>query len=273
MTTRHTVPYLHAPLDGAISRGSKMLDAQDFDFSGKTVLVTGAASGIGSAVAGIFAEHGATLRLADRNPDGLQSRAESLSTSDAQMRVYDQRSPDDLRALAKWASDADVLFNNAGIVAYGPSESLSDTDIQAVIETNLTGPILLANAIGRHMLARGSGVIINTTSQLAFCGAPERAVYASTKAGLAQFTRSVGSEWAGRGVRVAAIAPGRTLTPLNSARLSEPAVRQEALRGIPSGRFGEAEEIARLVLMLASDVAGYVVGHSLIADGGYVSLQ
>ena len=250
-----------------------MLDGQDFDFSGKTVLVTGAASGIGAAVADVFAEHGAALRLADRNPDGLQAKVDSVSASDVHSRVYNQRSPEDVRGLAEWASDADVLLNNAGIVAYGPSESVSDADILAVIETNLTGPILLANAIGRHMLGRGSGVIINTTSQLAFCGAPERAVYASTKAGLAQFTRSVGSEWAGRGVRVAAIAPGRTLTPLNSTRLSEPAARQEALTGIPSGRFGEAEEIARLVLMLASDVAGYVVGHSLIADGGYVSLQ
>ena len=184
--------------------------------------------------------------------------------------TYDQRQVTDIQRLAAWGADADVLFNNAGVLGVGPSESFSDETIQAIIETNLTGPILLANAIARSMLERGSGVIINTASQLAFCGAPERAVYSSTKAGLAQFTRAVAAEWAPRGVRVAAIAPGRTLTAINADKFADPEAKAKALEAIPAGRLGDAGEIADLVLVLASDVASYVAGHALIADGGYV---
>lgn len=247
-----------------------MLDNSSFDFSGKTVLVTGAASGIGAAVATAFADHGATLRLADRNADGLSAVADRLSVDREGTMVYDQRQAEDIQRLAAWAADADVLFNNAGILGAGPIETFSDESIQAIIETNLTGPILLANAIGRSMLSRGAGVIINTASQLAFCGAPERAVYSSAKAGLAQFTRAVAAEWGPRGVRVAAIAPGRTLTPLNAEKFADPEAKAKALEVIPLGRLGEAEEIADLVVVLASDVAGYVAGHALIADGGFV---
>jgi NAD(P)-dependent dehydrogenase (short-subunit alcohol dehydrogenase family) len=247
-----------------------MLDHNSFDFSGKTVLVTGAASGIGAAVARAFADHGASLKLADRNAGGLSEVAATLPSDRVDQFVYDQRRAEDIQRLAAWACGVDILFNNAGILGTGPSESLSDEAIQAIIETNLTGPILLANAIGLSMLARGKGVIINTTSQLAFCGAPERAAYSSAKAGLAQFTRAVAAEWGPRGVRVAAIAPGRTLTPLNADKFADPVAKAKALEAIPLGRLGETEEIANLVLVLASDVASYVAGHSLIADGGYV---
>jgi len=247
-----------------------MIHNDSFNFSGKTVLITGAASGIGAAVASAFAHHSANLRLADRNAQGLAVMAEKLSISDEALMTYDQRQVTDIQRLAAWGADADVLFNNAGVLGAGPSESFSDETIQAIIETNLTGPILLANAIARSMLERGSGVIINTASQLAFCGAPERAVYSSTKAGLAQFTRAVAAEWAPRGVRVAAIAPGRTLTAINADKFADPEAKAKALEAIPAGRLGDAGEIADLVLVLASDVASYVAGHALIADGGYV---
>lgn len=249
-----------------------MLDVHSFDFRAKTILITGAASGIGAAMARAFAEQGANLRLADLNHDGLLAVAKTLSGSagDIQTRVFDQRSSDDIRALADWAKPVDVLANNAGIIGYGPFADQADNIVQEVIQTNLIGPILLAKRVGSEMLERGRGVIVNTTSQLAFCGAPERAVYASAKAGLAQFTRSSAAEWGPRGVRVVAIAPGRTLTPMNADVLADPETRARALEDIPLRRFGEAAEIARLVVFLASDVAGYIAGQSLIADGGYV---
>jgi NAD(P)-dependent dehydrogenase (short-subunit alcohol dehydrogenase family) len=246
-----------------------MWDARTFDFTGKTVLVTGAASGIGAAMAEEFHRQGATLKLADRNEPELTVRAQQLGPN-VECHIYDQANTASVLGLAEWAGTVDVLMNNAGIVAFGEIQSHSPELLTTVINTNLTGPIMLANAIATGMLARRSGVIVNTTSQLAFCGAPQRAVYASAKAGLAQFTKSVAAEWAPHGVRVLAIAPGRTLTALNSARLSDPAVREAALGGIPLGRFGSATEIAKIALFLASDAAEYVVGHSLIADGGYV---
>jgi NAD(P)-dependent dehydrogenase (short-subunit alcohol dehydrogenase family) len=249
-----------------------VITQDDFDFSGKTVLVTGAASGIGAAIARAFAEHGATLKLADRDAQGMSTLAASLNTNPTTF-VYDQADTKSVLDLAQWAGTLDVLTNNAGIVSVGPSETHDPALVETVVQTNLIGPMILANAVGARMLERGHGVIINTTSQLAFCGAPQRAIYASTKAGLAQFTRSLASEWAPRGVRVAAIAPGRTLTPLNADVLSDDSKRAEALTAIPAHRFASTQEIAHLTVMLASDIGSYIVGQSLIADGGYVIAQ
>ena len=114
--------------------------------------------------------------------------------------------------------------------------------------------------------------IVNTSSQLAFHGAAERAVYASTKAGIAQFTKSLAAEWASKGVRVVAIAPGRTLTNINAGLLNSEEKRRTALKDIPAGRLAEAHEMARLALLLSSNILSYVVGETIISDGGYVLL-
>ena len=246
-----------------------MIDPQSLDFGGKTVLVTGAASGIGAAMAEQFRDHGATLKLADRNADGLRRQADLLDAR-VETFVYEQSETASVIELAGWAGQVDVLLNNAGIAAYGGLQSQNADTLERVIKTDLLGPIVLANEVARGMIERGGGVIVNTTSQLAFCGAPGRAVYASAKAGLAQFTRSAAAEWAASGVRVVAIAPGRTLTPLNAPVLGTPEQKAAGLSEIPAGRFGDAQEMAKLALILASEVASYVVGHSLIADGGYV---
>ena len=120
------------------------------------------------------------------------------------------------------------------------------------------------------MVERGSGVIVNTASQIAFTGGPERAIYGTAKAGLVQFTRAAGVELAPHGVRVVALAPGRTPTPLTEEQLSDPDYLAASLARIPAGRLGDAGEMARLALFLASPLADYVVGETLVADGGYV---
>ena len=112
--------------------------------------------------------------------------------------------------------------------------------------------------------------MVNTASQLAFHGSATRAAYAAAKAGIVQFTKSAAAEWAPHGVRVVALAPGRTLTPMTAPLLSTEKQRLEGLKHIPLGRYGSREEMAKLTLMLASDMASYVVGETLIADGGYV---
>ena len=134
---------------------------------------------------------------------------------------------------------------------------------------NDSDPLLGALA-GGAIGAAGGGVIVNTSSQLAFDGATDRGAYAAAKAGLAQFTKTAASEWAKHGLRVVAIAPGRTLTPINAELLADPDVRAKSLAGIPAGRFGDADEIARLACFLASPAADYVVGETLVADGGFV---
>lgn len=244
------------------------IQPEDLDLTGKRVLITGAASGIGAAMAETFSAHGATIILADRNADALREKSQKIIASRA--IEFDQADLKSIESMAVQAGSIDILLNNAGVVWMGPFIEMPSSDIKRIIEINLTGPIHVAQNIGKFMLKNGSGVIINTSSQLAFHGSAERAVYAATKAGVAQFTKSIAAEWAPKGVRVAAIAPGRTLTAINASSLNSLEKREEALKGIPAGRFAEAHEMARLALLLSCDVLSYVVGETIISDGGYV---
>lgn len=246
-----------------------MLESKDFDFGGKRVLVTGAASGLGEAMAKAFAGHGAELLLADVNEAGVQAVAETLG---ATWQVYDQSDLASVLTLAESAGAVDVLCNNAGIARLGPLLEQTPDDIQALIATNFAGPVQLAVAVGRGMVERGRGVIVSTSSQLAFWGSAERGVYSATKAGISQFTRAAAAEWAPHGVRVVALAPGRTLTAINQYLKDDPAQYAASLKMIPAGRLGNVEEMAKLTVFLASDAASYVVGETLIADGGFVLL-
>jgi NAD(P)-dependent dehydrogenase (short-subunit alcohol dehydrogenase family) len=251
-----------------------VIENKDFDFTGRRVLITGAAGGIGSAMAAAFAAHGGELILADCDGEAIEKLAGELGNG-AMFHQYDQgdaASIAELAASVGAAGTVDVLCNNAGIIQAGPFLEQSPEIIQRIIAIDLTGPLLMARHIGEAMVARGAGVIVNTASQLAFHGSATRAAYAAAKAGLVQFTKSAAAEWAPHGVRVVALAPGRTLTPMTAPFLDTEAQRREGLKHIPAGRYGNREEMAKLALFLASDAASYVVGETLIADGGYVLL-
>jgi len=236
---------------------------------GRRVLITGAAGGIGSAMARAFATRGAEMVLADRSEEGLAAVAATLPGPCTQL-LFDQGDAASLAALAEAAGPVDVLLNNAGVLEIGLLLDTAPEAIERILRIDLIGPVTLARLIAPGMAARGGGVIVNTASQLAFDGAVTRGIYATAKAGLVQFTRTAGAEWAQLGVRVCALAPGRTLTPMIAATLAAPGAREKALAGIPRGRFGTAEEMAELALFLASPAADYIVGETLIADGGYV---
>jgi NAD(P)-dependent dehydrogenase (short-subunit alcohol dehydrogenase family) len=241
---------------------------QHLDFGGQRVLVTGAAGGIGSAMARAFHAHKAGLVLADRPDVDLSALADEVTA--LACLGYDQRDPDSVEAMAAQAGDVDVLLNNAGILHVGPLLEMDNAQIADLVHTNLLGPIVLLKAIAAGMVRRGRGVIVNTSSQIAFTGGPGRALYGTTKAGLVQFTRAAAAELAPHGVRVVSLAPGRSLTPMTAAALSDPAYHAESIARIPAGRVGDAREMARLALLLASPLMDYVVGETLIADGGYV---
>lgn len=248
-----------------------MIEKNDLDFTGRRVLVTGAAGGIGSAMAAAFAAHGGELILADIEIAAVEKVAGTLGNG-ASFHRYDQSDADSIAALAAAVGPVDVLCNNAGMIQAGPYLEQSPEIIQRIIAIDLTGPMLVVRHIGEGMVARGRGVIVNTASQLAFHGAATRAAYATAKAGMVQFTKSVAAEWAPFGVRVVALAPGRTLTPMTADFLATEGQRRDALKHIPADRFGNREEMAKLALFLASDAASYVVGETLVADGGYVLL-
>ena len=248
-----------------------MIENKDFDFTGRRVLVTGAAGGIGSAIAKVFSAHGGELILADIDVNALKKQAGKLDKG-ISVHQYDQSDASSIAKLATMVGPVDIFCNNAGMNQAGLFLEQSPETIKRIITIDLIGPVLLARHIGEGMVARGGGVIVNTASQLAFHGSATRAAYAAAKAGLVQFTKSVAAEWAPHGVRVVALAPGRTLTPMTAPLLSTEEQRTEGLKHIPTGRYGSREEMAKLTLFLASDAASYIVGETLVADGGYVLL-
>ncbi|MBX6369752.1 MAG: SDR family oxidoreductase [Rhodospirillales bacterium] len=241
---------------------------RDLDFSGRRILVTGGANGLGAAMARGFAKNGAHVLIADIEEENASRLAREIGNAEA-LR-YDQSDPDSIRGLADRAGAVDVLVNNAGILLAKPLLECAWEEIRRLVDIDLLGVVLLTQLIGRGMVERRRGVIINISSQMAFCGGEGRVVYAAAKAAVAQLTRGAAVEWGSYGVRVVGIAPGRSAT-----RMTE-SVRAEAVRGragidrVPLGRWGTPEEIAKLAVFLASDAASYITGETVIADGGYV---
>jgi NAD(P)-dependent dehydrogenase (short-subunit alcohol dehydrogenase family) len=243
--------------------------SKQFDFSGKKVCVTGAASGIGRATALLFGELGATVYLADRTAEPIAQLAHERPGV-FQAVLFEQADRASIERLASRIGDVDVLINNAGVLLYEPLLDLKWEDLDRVIATNLSGAIALTRLAGERMVARKRGVVVHTSSQLAFNGAEFRAVYAATKAGISQFVKTAALEWGPHGVRVNAVAPGRTLTPINRHLLETPEQYAEAVKRIPLGRFGQPEDIANAMVFLASDASTYVTGHTLVVDGGWI---
>jgi NAD(P)-dependent dehydrogenase (short-subunit alcohol dehydrogenase family) len=239
-----------------------------FDFSGKRVLVTGAANGIGESIACAFAEQHAHIIAADRHEAALNKLGQRLG-SRCDLHVYDQADLNAVEALAAVAQQVDILINNAGVLLVEPFLSLKWDELRRIVDINLVGPIALTQAVGSRMVARQSGSIINIGSQLAFNGARSRAVYASTKAAIAQFTKTAAVEWGDAGVRVNCIAPGKTLTNINRHILADPSEYEAGLQRTPLKRYGEPRDTANAALFLASEAASYITGQTLVVDGGW----
>ncbi len=243
--------------------------AAKLDMTGRRVLITGAAGGLGTAFARTFADAGATLVLADKNAAGLNQLQATLNGM-ATTHVYDQADLASLDGLVRAVGRVDILINNAGMLLVKPISETTPEEMRDLMMVDLVGPMILTRLIGPAMASRGDGVIINVSSQLAFCGAEGRSVYAAAKAGLAQFTRSAAVEFGRQGVRVLAVAPGRLVTTMSTFLGKDDAAYKAGIARVPVGRYGTAEEIAGLVLFLASPAASYIVGETVIADGGYV---
>ena len=164
----------------------------------------------------------------------------------------------------------DVLVNNAGIVRRSPAEIHSDEIWDTVLEVNLSAAFRVSRRIGTTMLERGKGTIISTASVLSDQGGLNVASYAASKAGLANLTRSLANEWACRGVRVNAIAPGYVKTEMTEVLQSDPVRSRQILERIPAGRFGSPDDLRGPVVFLASDASRYVNGATLVVDGGWM---
>lgn len=237
----------------------------DVDLSGATAVVTGSTRGIGRAITEQLLASGAQVIGLQRGtePVGLGHSCLGVDLADPLARTEAVRS-----VLAE--HQVDILVNNAGINLRHRVEDFPVEEFSQVMSINVDAVMQLTQEFGRPMLHRGQGRIINIASMLSFFGGVQASAYAASKGAVAQLTKSVANEWAGRGVAVNAIAPGYIATELNVALREDRTRNAEILGRIPAGRWGRAEDIAGSVLFLASAGAEYVHGAVLPVDGGYL---
>lgn len=236
---------------------------------GLRVLVTGAARGIGRAIAEGFAAHGGRVLMQDIAPVAAPPEGAVCHRGDASRR-------EDIEAAFAAADSAwggvDVAVANAGVAAKIPALDLSPEQWRRIVALNLDGVFLTAQAAGRRMVAQRSGLILALGSIYSVAGAAERAAYCATKAGVAGMMRALACEWAPHGVRVNTIAPGYVETDLVRGVVATGGLDTGAVRArSPQGRLGTAEEVAGLALFLASPAASHITGATIPVDGGWLA--
>ncbi|MGH6716109.1 MAG: SDR family NAD(P)-dependent oxidoreductase [Bradyrhizobium sp.] len=251
---------------------------EKFRLPGKTAVVTGAGQGIGLACAEALAEAGARVVIADRDAEAAQSARAGLKKKGYDIDVALLDVTDSARVtevadeLASRHGRVDILVNNAGIArSETPAETVTDEHWLNVIDVNLNGTFWCCRAFGRHMLRARAGTIVNVGSMSGFIvNKPQgQCYYNASKAAVHHLTKSLAAEWGARGVRVNAVAPTYIETPLNAFVKSDPRMYDAWIGGTPMARLGQVDEIASVVLFLASEAASLMTGSIVLVDGGY----
>jgi glucose 1-dehydrogenase len=251
--------------------------------SGKNVLVTGASSGIGEAIAIRFAREGANVAInyhsgaerAEKVKQQAQQAAQQANGSAGKQFTVkadvskEQDVKDMFSRVLREFGTLDILINNSGVQKPCPSHEVDMADFDRVIGINLRGTFMCSREALRHFLSRGAkGVIVNNSSVHEIIPKPKYVPYSISKGGMENLTKSLALEYADRGIRVNAVGPGAIVTPINNAWINDPKARAEVESHIPMGRPGEADEIAGVFAFLASEEASYITGQTLFACGG-----
>ena len=249
-----------------------------FRLTGRVALITGGARGIGLACAEAVAEAGAKAIIADHDAKLAEEGRAALRAKgfDAEIVIMDVTDSGRVTRVADEVvarhGKIDILVNSAGIArSETPAEKVADEHWLNVLDVNLNGTFWCCRAFGNHMLKAKSGAIVNIGSMSGFIvNKPQaQSYYNASKAAVHHLTKSLAAEWGARGVRVNAVAPTYVATPLNAFVKSNPAMYDAWIGGTPMARLGKAEEIASVVLFLASDAASLMTGSIVLADGGY----
>jgi len=251
-----------------------------YNFNKGVVLITGAARGIGEAASHAFAQSNTKLVLVDIDLEGLKNLKNQLISKMDQKDIFiiktDVSDPNDVEKMTeqaiKYFGEINILFNNAGINNRIPLADVSYEIWKKMMSVNLDGIFLIAQSVGREMIKRRKGKIINTASMSGFIVNENLndGVYCTTKAAVVMLTKALAVEWAEYNIQVNAIAPGYTETPLVRRLLENPKIHKELVERTPMHRLAEPHEIAKAVLYLASSDTTYITGHTLVIDGGYI---
>jgi NAD(P)-dependent dehydrogenase (short-subunit alcohol dehydrogenase family) len=250
--------------------------AQSFSLRGLNALVIGGSSGIGLAIAEGFLRQGARVALAGRTREKIDAALRRLQHEGAFVRGYtadvtvDRELDTLLNSVLAEFGQIDILVPAQGITTLKPAEEFTGADYDSIMTTNIRSVFFACTKVGRLMLARKHGSIVNIGSMAAHRGWPRSAIYSISKHGIIGLTKTLASEWADRGVRVNAISPGFFPTELTKAALSSER-RERALRRTPMGRFGDLDELVGAAVFLASPASRFVTGTIINVDGGYLA--
>jgi len=245
------------------------------NLSGRTAIVTGGNQGIGFAIARGLARHGAHVVIANRRAEQGAAAAqllrdEGLAAEAICADVGDGASVQHLvDDVVERQGHIDILVNSAAVIVRKPVEEVTEEEWQWVMDVNVKGTFLCCRNVGRHMIERRSGKIVNISSNVSQVIQPLRSVYAVSKAAVSHLTRALAVEWAQYGINVNAVAPGPTVTDFNRQYLEDhPADKQRAIDSIPMARLGSPSDHVGAALFLSSSAADYVTGQTILVDGG-----
>jgi len=246
-----------------------------FKLDGCVALVTGAAAGLGQAIAIALAEAGADVACHGNSRSPEATCAQVTGTGRTALPVIgDLANAETPQKLVDAVLDKygrlDILVNNAGTIRRAPAVDYSEADWATVIQVNLTAVFRLSQLAGRQMISQGKGKIVNIASLLSFQGGITVPAYAASKGGVAQLTKALSNEWAGKGINVNAIAPGYMRTDNTKALQQDETRNRQILERIPAGRWGEPSDLAGAAVFLASSASDYISGEVLVVDGGWM---